>query len=92
MIYRVIQISHKSSQRIFNVNDEGLKIDRIFYYYINRRSSRLGDSPKRNKLDKILKTLLEIRFEYRLKYHYKIEESGNRVKKELIQIVVAFNT
>jgi hypothetical protein len=90
-IYRVTQISHKSSQRILDINDESFKIDRIFYH-INRRLSRLGDSPKRNKLDKVLKALFKARFEYRPKYYYKIEKSGNRVKKELIQIVTALNT
>jgi hypothetical protein len=90
--HRVAQISHKSSQRILDANDEGLEIDRTSYYHINRRSSRLGDSPKRNELDEVLEALLEAGFEYRPRYHYEIEESGNRVEKELIQIVAALNT
>jgi hypothetical protein len=89
--YRLAQISHKFSQRILNASDKNLKIDRIFYYHINRRPSRLRESQMRNELDKVLKTLTEAKFDYRLKYYYKIAKSGS-VKKELTQIVTALHT
>jgi hypothetical protein len=82
--HRTAQISYGSSQRILDASDEGFKIDRISYYHINRRLSRLGESQKRNKLDKVVEALLEAEFNYRLKYHYEIEESDSRIKKELI--------
>jgi len=37
----------------------------------------------RNKLDKILETLVKTEFDYRPRYYYKIAESGS-IKKELI--------
>jgi hypothetical protein len=42
-------------------------------------------------LDEVLEALVKAGFDYRLRYHYKIAESGS-VKKELTQIVAAFNT
>jgi hypothetical protein len=80
--YRITQIFYKSSQRILDANDESLEIDRTSYYHIYRRLLRLGESQKRNELDKILEALAKAEFDYRSKYHYKIAESGN-VKKEL---------
>jgi hypothetical protein len=67
-------------------------VTRISYYHINRRPSRLEDSQKRNELDKVLETLREAEFNYRPRYHYEIEKSGNYTEKELIQIVAALNT
>jgi hypothetical protein len=78
--YRLAQISHKSSQRIFDASDESFKIDRTSYYHINRRPS--GESQKRNELDKVLEALIEAKFDYRPKYHYEIAESSS-VKKAL---------
>jgi uncharacterized lipoprotein YddW (UPF0748 family) len=89
--YRTTQIFYKSSQRILDANDESLEIDRTSYYHINRRLLRLGESQKRNELDKVLEALAEAEFDYRSKYHYKIAESGS-VKKELTQIVTALYT
>ena len=80
--HRTAQISHGSSQRILDISDKSLKIDRTFYYHINRRPSRLRESQKRNELDKILKALVKAEFNYRPKYHYKIEKSGDRTKKK----------
>jgi hypothetical protein len=82
--HRTAQISYRSSQRILDTNDEGLKIDRTSYYHINRRLSRLRESQKRNELDEIVEALLKAEFDYRLRYHYEIEESDSRIEKELI--------